>query len=222
MSTVVAMERPLGQSVLLAQNSTIFASAASAAAPGGLAAAAVAHRHPHHHNHNYSLNHNHNHHRQLSNASIDAVAAPAVSDTAARRARRGNGRDHRQVPGGGMQLTNISTAAVDGHHRRSQSNGSGSIDGLGIGLGTPGRGDDDADSGTASPSAEPSKKRQKRNKPTLSCFECVERKTKTLDCYSDSSPPHCRGVQVHSALTHYVHPTMVMEGSPSASNRCMS
>lgn len=35
--------------------------------------------------------------------------------------------------------------------------------------------------------AEPPKKRQKRNKPTLSCVECVERKTKvscTLQCLS--------------------------------------
>lgn len=35
-----------------------------------------------------------------------------------------------------------------------------------------------ADSSTASPTAEPPRKKQKRNKPTLSCFECVERKTK--------------------------------------------
>lgn len=39
--------------------------------------------------------------------------------------------------------------------------------------------DDDRDS-TASPTASAghSRKKQKRNKPTLSCFECVERKTK--------------------------------------------
>ena len=36
----------------------------------------------------------------------------------------------------------------------------------------------DGNSDTASPTTEPAKKRQKRNKPTLSCFECVERKTK--------------------------------------------
>lgn len=38
----------------------------------------------------------------------------------------------------------------------------------------------DRDSSTASPTAEPQRKKQKqkRNKPTLSCFECVERKTK--------------------------------------------
>jgi hypothetical protein len=34
------------------------------------------------------------------------------------------------------------------------------------------------DSSTASPSGQPNRKKQKRNKPTLSCFECVERKTK--------------------------------------------
>ncbi|KAI4866274.1 fungal-specific transcription factor domain-containing protein [Hypoxylon rubiginosum] len=34
--------------------------------------------------------------------------------------------------------------------------------------------------------AEPAKKKQKRNKPTLSCYECVERKTKC-----DRGRPHC-------------------------------
>lgn len=29
---------------------------------------------------------------------------------------------------------------------------------------------------------EPTKKKQKRNKPTLSCHECVERKTKVRYC----------------------------------------
>ncbi|KAI1814314.1 hypothetical protein GGS20DRAFT_416396 [Poronia punctata] len=41
--------------------------------------------------------------------------------------------------------------------------------------------DDRASTGStaaAGPSSEPLKKRQKRNKPTLSCHECVERKTK--------------------------------------------
>ncbi|KXX82166.1 Acetamidase regulatory protein [Madurella mycetomatis] len=42
-------------------------------------------------------------------------------------------------------------------------------------LGAPAQ---DRDSSTASPTAEPQRKKQKRNKPTLSCFECVERKTK--------------------------------------------
>ncbi|KAJ9137231.1 Zn 2cys6 transcription factor [Pleurostoma richardsiae] len=42
-------------------------------------------------------------------------------------------------------------------------------------------------SDTASPtSTEQQKKKQKRNKPTLSCFECVERKTKC-----DRGRPHC-------------------------------
>ncbi len=43
---------------------------------------------------------------------------------------------------------------------------------------------DDRDSSTASPTAStgPARKKQKRNKPTLSCFECVERKTKVCLC----------------------------------------
>lgn len=40
------------------------------------------------------------------------------------------------------------------------------------------------DSSTASPAGQPNRKKQKRNKPTLSCFECVERKTKAcLDVF---------------------------------------
>lgn len=48
------------------------------------------------------------------------------------------------------------------------------------GLGTSPDDDDDRDSSTASPAAtsDQPRKKQKRNKPTLSCFECVERKTK--------------------------------------------
>lgn len=43
-----------------------------------------------------------------------------------------------------------------------------------------GRGDPDAEGETDDP-ASPSKKKQKRNKPTLSCYECVERKTKVSE-----------------------------------------
>ncbi|KAK3318328.1 hypothetical protein B0H66DRAFT_532840 [Apodospora peruviana] len=53
-----------------------------------------------------------------------------------------------------------------GAHQRSFSSGYSSAMG------------DRQDSSTASPTTEPHKKKQKRNKPTLSCFECVERKTK--------------------------------------------
>ena len=59
---------------------------------------------------------------------------------------------------------------------RTGINGHGPSPGLGV---SP---DDDRDSSSASPSAtattDQPRKKQKRNKPTLSCFECVERKTK--------------------------------------------
>jgi hypothetical protein len=47
------------------------------------------------------------------------------------------------------------------------------------GLGTSPDDDDDRDSSTASPATtgDQPRKKQKRNKPTLCCFECVERKT---------------------------------------------
>jgi hypothetical protein len=41
-----------------------------------------------------------------------------------------------------------------------------------------GENDDAAGSGSGDVNGEPARKKQKRNKPTLSCFECVERKTK--------------------------------------------
>ncbi|KAH6631627.1 hypothetical protein F5144DRAFT_592598 [Chaetomium tenue] len=62
---------------------------------------------------------------------------------------------------------------------RTGTNGHGPSPGLGV---SP---DDDRDSSSASPSAtattDQPRKKQKRNKPTLSCFECVERKTKVCE-----------------------------------------
>jgi hypothetical protein len=64
---------------------------------------------------------------------------------------------------------------------RAGANGHGPSPGLGV---SP---DDDRDSSSASPSAtattDQPRKKQKRNKPTLSCFECVERKTKVCGCF---------------------------------------
>jgi hypothetical protein len=62
-------------------------------------------------------------------------------------------------------------------------------DGAGRNGPSPGLGasPDNRDSSTASPTgtAEQPRKKQKRNKPTLSCFECVERKTKVCMPFSD-------------------------------------
>jgi hypothetical protein len=69
----------------------------------------------------------------------------------------------------------IKPVSRHGHHR-TESHGGSSV--VSAGPGT--RSASDRDGSTASPSADgqPQKKKQKRNKPTLSCFECVERKTK--------------------------------------------
>ncbi|KAK0619903.1 fungal-specific transcription factor domain-containing protein [Immersiella caudata] len=79
-----------------------------------------------------------------------------------------------------------------GSHHRTQSNGNSSVVSSGLGV----RSASDRDGSTASPTADgqPQKKKQKRNKPTLSCFECVERKTKAglifhIPC--DRGRPHC-------------------------------
>jgi len=51
----------------------------------------------------------------------------------------------------------------------------------------------DGNSDGASPAAGPAKKKQKRNKPTLSCFECVERKTKASSAGAAAFPRGFRG-----------------------------
>lgn len=80
----------------------------------------------------------------------------------------------------------------------------------GAGAGSSGLGtsvdDDDDDSTTASPTAEPRRKRQKRNKPTLSCFECVGRKTKC-----DRGRPHCLACIKRQTECKYAHVANVLE-----------
>jgi hypothetical protein len=70
----------------------------------------------------------------------------------------------------------IKVMAPRGSHHRTESNGNSSVVSSGLGI----RSASDRDGSTASPTTDgqPQKKKQKRNKPTLSCFECVERKTK--------------------------------------------
>lgn len=77
----------------------------------------------------------------------------------------------------------IKPVSRHGHHR-TESQGGSSVVSTGVGT----RPASDRDGSTTSPSADgqPQKKKQKRNKPTLSCFECVERKTKC-----DRGRPHC-------------------------------
>ncbi|KAI0132184.1 hypothetical protein BJ170DRAFT_592157 [Xylariales sp. AK1849] len=43
--------------------------------------------------------------------------------------------------------------------------------------------DDSSSTSSATAHAEPARKKQKRNKPTLSCHECVERKTKNMHTF---------------------------------------
>lgn len=56
---------------------------------------------------------------------------------------------------------------------------------------------EDPDASTTLDGDEPPKKKQKRNKPTLSCHECVERKTKVRYFYLT----HCHAI-VSCRLTH--------------------
>lgn len=84
------------------------------------------------------------------------------------------------------------TGRHEGHYR-TQSTGNSSIVSHGLGV----RSASDRDGSTESPTADgqPQKKKQKRNKPTLSCFECVERKTK-------------------AGLTHFIYPVTPVDASP--------
>jgi hypothetical protein len=103
------------------------------------------------------------HQQSRANGSVNAVAAGA---------KRGYEDDGDDVNGRSFQ-------------RQRQLNGPGRE------VETPSRDESNPrDSSTASPSGEPQKKRQKRNKPTLSCFECVERKTKARLFFSWSQPSH--------------------------------
>ncbi|KAM4064668.1 fungal specific transcription factor [Hirsutella rhossiliensis] len=61
---------------------------------------------------------------------------------------------------------------------------------------------------------EPARKRQKRNKPTLSCHECVERKTKC-----DRGRPHCLACIKRQTECRYAHVANLLdETSRSAAN----
>jgi hypothetical protein len=90
----------------------------------------------------------------------------------------------------------IKVMARRGSHHRTQSNGNSSVVSSGLGI----RSASDRDGSTASPTTDgqPQKKKQKRNKPTLSCFECVERKTKAgltfhqFRCHTSGTPGQCR------------------------------
>ncbi len=97
------------------------------------------------------------------------------SDAGGATLRRGPKRAARGAPEESPVLWSpVSAAKPPGPDR----NGHGASPGLGA---SP----DDRDSSTASPTASAghSRKKQKRNKPTLSCFECVERKTKVCEIY---------------------------------------
>ncbi|KAK4129982.1 hypothetical protein BT67DRAFT_446094 [Trichocladium antarcticum] len=105
-----------------------------------------------------------NHHSRQQLSQIDARDSPL---------RRGPSRAAR-----GEEVAASAESPLLWAANGTNSNDSGSP---GLGASTA-----DRDSSTASPTAEPRRKKQKRNKPTLSCFECVERKTKC-----DRGRPHC-------------------------------
>ncbi|KAK4103493.1 hypothetical protein N658DRAFT_276016 [Parathielavia hyrcaniae] len=79
------------------------------------------------------------------------------------------------------------------------------LNGQGPGLGAS---PEDRDSSTASPTASTDhpRKKQKRNKPTLSCFECVERKTKC-----DRGRPHCLACIKRQTECQYAHVANLLE-----------
>ncbi|KAF9874804.1 zn 2cys6 transcription factor [Colletotrichum karsti] len=71
--------------------------------------------------------------------------------------------------------------------------------------------EESVDGNSASPdgqqnSDEPPKKKQKRNKPTLSCHECVERKTKC-----DRGRPHCLACIKRQTECKYAHVANLLE-----------
>ncbi|KAM7216209.1 fungal-specific transcription factor domain containing protein [Rhypophila decipiens] len=100
------------------------------------------------------------------------------------------------------------------HHQRSHS---GDFESSSITVG------DRDDSSTASPTTagtEPRRKKQKRNKPTLSCFECVDRKTKASpNLLCDRGRPHCLACIKRQTECKYAHvANLLEETSRNASN----
>jgi hypothetical protein len=108
-------------------------------------------------------------HHELNNP----IQGPFTT-TAAPLPHRGPERNPQIEPG----FYQESSSPAWGPISPAQSNGT-SLNGTGPspGLGTP---TDDQESNAASPDqcARRQRKKQKRNKPTLSCYECVDRKTK--------------------------------------------
>lgn len=95
------------------------------------------------------------------------------------------GRGH-ALPPSSLSLSNaaiaspasVAVSAAGNHHLPGI--GGGGTGALG-GLDFRGIVSHDADATTESHESGPHKKKQKRNKPTLSCHECVERKTKVSE-----------------------------------------
>ncbi|KAK4226327.1 putative Zn(II)2Cys6 transcription factor [Podospora fimiseda] len=96
------------------------------------------------------------------------------------------------------------------------SGGAGSVSSSGLGGGNS---VDNDSSETGSPTAEHHKKKQKRNKPTLSCHECVQRKTKC-----DRGRPQCLACIKRQTECKYMHVANVLEETnrTSANERRMT
>lgn len=105
----------------------------------------------------------------------------AQPDLANAPPRRGSKRTARGETGVAEESTGVwgANSGLPAKTNGESRNGNGPSSGLGT---SP----EGQDSSTASPTAtaEQPKKKQKRNKPTLSCFECVERKTKVRRHFS--------------------------------------
>lgn len=193
------------------------------------------------HYHHGGHPHSHSHSRSLSNtSSVTAAAGPgpgvASSTTPApygTRSTRAATAGFNNVAGVKRESTDDPQDVVKGDYNSSNSNGHHvhNRGPLAVGLGnTTSRwsvsgasesveGDN---SSAASPTSTttggggvgPQRKKQKRNKPTLSCFECVERKTKC-----DRGRPHCLACIKRQTECKYAHvANLLEETSRSAAN----
>lgn len=116
-----------------------------------------------------------------------------------------------QAVGESLPSTSTSTSIHHNHNRqRHASDLNGGLGGSGSTGSRRTNAEEDRDSSrslsTASPSAEHQKKKQKRNKPTLSCFECVERKTKC-----DRGRPNCLACIKRQTECKYAHVANLLE-----------
>ncbi|KAK7432624.1 hypothetical protein QQZ08_000832 [Neonectria magnoliae] len=150
---------------------------------------------PHHHHQSHQLSHHAHHHSPYS-----PVSAPPPPPPPSHSAAGG----HALTPGSASSTSAV-TSPVSSSHRLPLA--SGTTTGSRHHRPSDYQDDsDDQDDNSLITRIGPPRKKQKRNKPTLSCHECVERKTKC-----DRGRPHCLACIKRQTECRYAHVANLLE-----------